>query len=365
MSFRSLYRHGFARVAACTTRTALADPATNAAAILTMARDCDAPGGGSGGISRTRHLRLRDQRSVAADTLLDAVEAAIETHHRRIGRANAVAAGGRAAAASGRAVQRAARHASRPVAGRRAENPFAELPGVLRTAPFRQRRRRRGRVITIGGAHRAVRHRSVVGGRRLSRPHRSCRDLRGYLGSATHPAARRRWRGRQCWRICRRAISPSARPRPAGCCASRNRRGVWRPISMPPPGPASRPPTSLGTARPRCSRTARRWPRPNGFPPADQAAIADIDLDMLRAGTVADGIVRRPTAAARSRAARSGDRFRHRSAAGRCRLPAADRAVSVRAGRCRAAGAGLLRGLQHPGLRPGAAAARDGIEDGW
>jgi NAD+ synthase (glutamine-hydrolysing) len=41
MSFRSLYRHGFARVAACTTRTALADPATNAQTILRMAADCD------------------------------------------------------------------------------------------------------------------------------------------------------------------------------------------------------------------------------------------------------------------------------------------------------------------------------------
>jgi NAD+ synthase (glutamine-hydrolysing) len=40
MSFRSLYRHGFARVAACTTHTALADPATNAQTILRMAEDC-------------------------------------------------------------------------------------------------------------------------------------------------------------------------------------------------------------------------------------------------------------------------------------------------------------------------------------
>jgi NAD+ synthase (glutamine-hydrolysing) len=42
MSFRSLYRHGFARVAACTTRTALADPTMNAARILEMARSCHA-----------------------------------------------------------------------------------------------------------------------------------------------------------------------------------------------------------------------------------------------------------------------------------------------------------------------------------
>ncbi len=41
MSFRSLYRHGFARVAACTTRTALADPAANARTIIRMAADCD------------------------------------------------------------------------------------------------------------------------------------------------------------------------------------------------------------------------------------------------------------------------------------------------------------------------------------
>ncbi len=44
MNFRSLYAHGFARVAACTTVTALADPASNAKAILAMARDCDARG---------------------------------------------------------------------------------------------------------------------------------------------------------------------------------------------------------------------------------------------------------------------------------------------------------------------------------
>ena len=40
MSFRSLYRHGFARVAACSTRTTLADPQANARAILRVAQDC-------------------------------------------------------------------------------------------------------------------------------------------------------------------------------------------------------------------------------------------------------------------------------------------------------------------------------------
>ncbi|HEY2616090.1 MAG TPA: nitrilase-related carbon-nitrogen hydrolase, partial [Acetobacteraceae bacterium] len=38
--FRSIYRHGFARVAACTTRCTLADPVANVAAILAVAQAC-------------------------------------------------------------------------------------------------------------------------------------------------------------------------------------------------------------------------------------------------------------------------------------------------------------------------------------
>ncbi|GAA3304562.1 NAD(+) synthase [Dactylosporangium vinaceum] len=40
MNFRSIYAHGFARVAACTGRTAIADPLANAAAILAQAEEC-------------------------------------------------------------------------------------------------------------------------------------------------------------------------------------------------------------------------------------------------------------------------------------------------------------------------------------
>ncbi|HMO27894.1 NAD(+) synthase [Enterovirga sp.] len=38
--FRSLYRHGFARAAACTIRSSVADPAANAAALIEAARTC-------------------------------------------------------------------------------------------------------------------------------------------------------------------------------------------------------------------------------------------------------------------------------------------------------------------------------------
>ncbi|WP_433208509.1 NAD(+) synthase [Dactylosporangium sp. CS-047395] len=44
MNFRSIYAHGFVRVAACTGRTAIADPPANAEAILRQARECSDEG---------------------------------------------------------------------------------------------------------------------------------------------------------------------------------------------------------------------------------------------------------------------------------------------------------------------------------
>ena len=79
MGFRSLYRHGFARVAACTTRTALADPATNAATILAMARRCHDQAVALAvfpelGVSGYAISDLLQQSAV-----LDAVEAAVDS----------------------------------------------------------------------------------------------------------------------------------------------------------------------------------------------------------------------------------------------------------------------------------------------
>ena len=44
VNFRSIYQHGFARVAACTNHAAIADPAANAEAILRTARECSEQG---------------------------------------------------------------------------------------------------------------------------------------------------------------------------------------------------------------------------------------------------------------------------------------------------------------------------------
>jgi NAD+ synthase (glutamine-hydrolysing) len=77
LEFRSIYRHGFARVAACTTRCTLADPAANAEAILGVARECHKHGVALAvfpelGLSGYAISDLLHQA-----TLLDAVEDAI------------------------------------------------------------------------------------------------------------------------------------------------------------------------------------------------------------------------------------------------------------------------------------------------
>ena len=78
MSFRSIYRHGFARIAAGTARCVPADPAANAAAILTLAQQCH---------DRSVALLVLPELSLSGyaiddlllqDPLLDAVERALE-----------------------------------------------------------------------------------------------------------------------------------------------------------------------------------------------------------------------------------------------------------------------------------------------
>ncbi|TLU73157.1 NAD(+) synthase [Lichenicoccus roseus] len=77
--FRSIYRHGFVRVAACTLPVSLADPAANAEATAALARQCGGQGAAVAvfpelGLSGYTIEDLRQQ-----DAVLDAVEAAIES----------------------------------------------------------------------------------------------------------------------------------------------------------------------------------------------------------------------------------------------------------------------------------------------
>ncbi|TDH60634.1 NAD(+) synthase [Dankookia rubra] len=79
MRFESLYRHGFARIAACTIRTILTDPAANAAVILEVARECDARGTAVAAFPELALSGYSIEDLLLQDAVLDAVEAAAAT----------------------------------------------------------------------------------------------------------------------------------------------------------------------------------------------------------------------------------------------------------------------------------------------
>lgn len=79
MGFTSVYRHGFARVAACTQRTALADPPANADAVLRQARACHEDGVAVAVFPELTLSGYSIEDLLLQDPLLDAVEAALAT----------------------------------------------------------------------------------------------------------------------------------------------------------------------------------------------------------------------------------------------------------------------------------------------
>ena len=76
---RNLYRHGFARVAACTHRAALADPDANAASILTLAAEVSAQGAVLAVFPELALSAYAIDDLLLQDPLLDAVERAAGT----------------------------------------------------------------------------------------------------------------------------------------------------------------------------------------------------------------------------------------------------------------------------------------------
>jgi NAD+ synthase (glutamine-hydrolysing) len=77
MSFLSAYRHGFARVAACTTRCAIGDPAANAETILRAAERCDRRAVALAVFPELALSGYAIDDLLLQDALLDAVERAI------------------------------------------------------------------------------------------------------------------------------------------------------------------------------------------------------------------------------------------------------------------------------------------------
>ena len=79
MGFTSVYRHGFARVAACTQRTALADPAANAENVLRQGRACHEDGVAVAVFPELTLSGYSIEDLLLQDPLLDAVEVALRT----------------------------------------------------------------------------------------------------------------------------------------------------------------------------------------------------------------------------------------------------------------------------------------------
>ncbi|GAB2843978.1 NAD(+) synthase [Microbacterium insulae] len=78
LPFESAYRHGFARIAACTIPIVIADPAANAAAILASARECDADAVAVAVFPELCLTGYSIEDLVMQDAVLDAVVRAIE-----------------------------------------------------------------------------------------------------------------------------------------------------------------------------------------------------------------------------------------------------------------------------------------------
>ncbi len=81
-AFESVYRHGYARVAACTIPVAIADPQANADAVLTAARECQDDGVAVAVFPELCLTGYSIEDLVMQDPVLEAVEAAL----RRIAR---------------------------------------------------------------------------------------------------------------------------------------------------------------------------------------------------------------------------------------------------------------------------------------
>ncbi|HEX8103552.1 MAG TPA: NAD(+) synthase [Solirubrobacteraceae bacterium] len=79
MDFRCLYSHGFARVAACTSRVEITDPQANAEAVLRQARACSDDGVAVAVFPELCLTGYSIEDLLLQDTVLDAAEAAVAT----------------------------------------------------------------------------------------------------------------------------------------------------------------------------------------------------------------------------------------------------------------------------------------------
>src|SRR5512143_3705771 len=77
LDFRSIYRHGFARVAACTVRCSIADPGANARSVAAMARACEGQGAVLAVFPELSLSGYAIEDLLLQDAVLDGVERAV------------------------------------------------------------------------------------------------------------------------------------------------------------------------------------------------------------------------------------------------------------------------------------------------
>ena len=309
------------------------------------------------GFSRTGAFWLRDRRPPAPGRAARRGGARDPPVGRRLRRAAAAPALRRAAPPHRARLQHGRRRPARPSARRRAEDPPAELPRVLRAPALRLRPGHGWRHGGDRAAPGALRPGPALRGRGPARLGGACRDLRGPLGAGAAERggrAGRRHGARQSFgqqhhrrqgRYAAAALPVAIGAMPRGLCLRRCRRGgVHHGPRLGRPGldfrerrhaqrkralPRGRPDRG-GRCGPRPTSSGARAPRNLRRQPAPQRGSGRVPARFLPP----------------------------RSSDGGCRLRAEGRAVPLRAGRPGAALAGLLRGVQHPGLGPGAAARR-------
>ena len=265
VDFDSVYDQGFARVAACTVPTTIADPRANAAAVLAQARRLRRGGGRGRAVPRARADRVRHRRPVPpGDRCSTRWRRRSPTWSRRRRELRAVLVVGAPLRHGNRLLNAAVVVHGGRVLGVAPEVLPADLPRVLRAPALRPRRRpprrhhRRSAALPV-----PLGPDLLFAADRRARPGAARRGLRGHVGAG---AAERRGRagGRDG------AAQPVRQPDHGGPRrgpAAAGALGVGalprRVRSTPRRARASPAPTCPGTARRWSTRSATCWPRPS------------------------------------------------------------------------------------------------------
>ena len=253
------------------------------------------------------------------------------------------------------------RHPPRAGARRRAEVVPADVPRVLRAPPARRRRRRarhdpRRSATTCRSGRTCCSPPTTSPGLVAAR-----RGVRGHVGADPAERRGRARRGHRAGQPVAAARSPSGAPRTAPCCAARRRRAAWPPTSTPRPGEGESSTDLAWDGQTMIHENGVLLAESRALPRRRRAAASPTSTSSCCAPS-GSGWARSTTTAARTRraTARSAPRRLHArpADAGDLGLRRTRRALPVRARRRAPARPGLLRGVQHPGRRAGAAAAR-------